>query len=129
MNYKEWISRRLGQSKGRAELKFGGIYLFDVRRQLPPVMIVTRAYTHAIYGFDLSKMSNNLRRAVMSEYKKAMAETNELRRNGKLFNIERRLKNYRVSKDSVVSYKTRDILSRVVELTPTEIDEFIRMSK
>lgn len=100
--------------------------MFDVIRQAPPLMIVTRAYSHGIYGIDMARMDRRLRPGVLKDYKAAMAEKSELKRNGRLFEIERKLANFKASKHSVVSYKARSIKSRIAEVTVEELEDLVR---
>ena len=126
MNFKAWVERKLGTTTERARLEFGGAYVFAVKEKAYPVLIVTRAYSHAIYGIDLARIDRKLRPGVVSEYKEIMDEKEELRRNGLLFNLERQLKRFQASSSSIVSYKPKDIVSQIVSVDIEELEDLAR---
>lgn len=126
MDYIRWISNRLAKKGKNARLEFGKIYVFEVKKKAPPLLIVTRAFSKSIHGINLVKIPRRLRPEIVKEYERAMSETTELRRNGLLFNLERRLQAFRATKDSISRYKSSEIQSRVAEVTLDEVKDLAR---
>lgn len=137
VSYPQWSQNKLrGPRIRRPELDWGNIYLFGYQpdrsdrnfqtQDIMPVFIVTHARNNQMWGINVIGLPDRaIRMRVLKMYRAAMGKKTEIERARALYDIRRFVSSNRKLYQAFRPYKYSNIKTRVVQLTPEDVDELI----